>query len=219
MKRDPFLKRNLTFTASYLIMAGRGLFITFEGIDGSGKSTHVKMLCEELRRRGIDVIETKEPTSGRIGSIIREKIEHGSKERWMEFEALLFAADRFEHVKGLVEPSLKEGKIVVSDRYIHSSLAYQGGGGLELDWIKTLNRFAPIPDLVILLDVNVETVFKRISGRRKTNFEERFYLEKVRALYLKFAEEEGLVRIDAERPLKEVHTEILLEVEKVLETV
>ncbi|MGQ9679772.1 MAG: dTMP kinase [Candidatus Bathyarchaeia archaeon] len=197
-------------------MVKRGIFITFEGIDGSGKSTHVKMLCDDLKMKGLDVIVTKEPSPGRIGSFIRENIERGSKERWMEVEALLFAADRFEHVKGLVEPSLREGKIVVSDRYIHSSLAYQGGGGLDLDWIKALNRFAPMPDLSILLDVSVDTVLKRISRRRRTTFEEETYLEKVRAVYLKFAREGELLRIDAERPLQEVHREILEKTDRIL---
>ena len=198
-------------------MARRGAFIVFEGIDGSGKSTHIRLLCSELRRQGHDVLRTSEPSRGRIGRFIREYSKSGTSRLPPEVEALLFAADRFEHVRRVIEPALGKGRIVVSDRYVHSSLAYQGAEGASLDWLREMNRFAPRPDLCILLDVSPDTGLGRMRRRRRTVFEVYTYQQKVRALYLRFAEQGELVRVNADRPVEEVHQDISSLVQGTLE--
>lgn len=197
-------------------MAKRGVFIVFEGIDGSGKSTHIKALAEELRSQGYSVLQTSEPSKDRIGNFIRRYAERNDSRLTPETEALLFAADRFEHVKTVIEPALRKGRIVISDRYLYSSLAYQGAGGLEVDWIREMNRFAPKPDLGILLDILPEFSLQRVN-RRKTVFEDSDYLRKVRNIYLKLVEKGELVRIDADKPRKAVLMEVLSLVQELLD--
>ena len=197
-------------------MAKKGVFIVFEGIDGSGKSTHIKALAEELRSQGYGVLQTSEPSKDRIGNFIRRYAERNDSRLTPETEALLFAADRFEHVKTVIEPALRRGRIVISDRYLYSSLAYQGAGGLEVDWIREMNRFAPKPDLGILLDILPEFSLQRVN-RRKTVFEDSDYLRKVRNIYLKLVETGELVRIDADKPRKAVQAEIFSLVQELLE--
>lgn len=199
-------------------MARRGVFIVFEGIDGSGKSTHIKALAKELKGRGYNVIQTSEPSKDRIGNFIRRYAERNDHRLTPETEALLFAADRFEHVMTVVEPALKRGRIVISDRYLYSSLAYQGAGGLDLDWIREMNRFAPKPDLGILLDLLPEFSLQRVE-RRKTVFEVSDYLRKVRDVYLRLVEEGDLVKVDADKPRKAVQEEIFSLVNELLDGV
>ena len=196
-------------------MARRGVFIVFEGIDGSGKSTHIEALAEELKGRGYNVLQTSEPSKDRIGNFIRRYAERNDHRLTPETEALLFAADRFEHVMTVVEPALKRGRIVISDRYLYSSLAYQGAGGLDLDWIREMNRFAPKPDLGILLDLLPEFSLQRVE-RRKTVFEVSDYLRKVRNIYLRLVEEGELVRVDADKPRKAVREEVFSLVNELL---
>jgi len=199
-------------------MARRGVFIVFEGIDGSGKSTHIKALAKELKGRGYNVLQTSEPSKDRIGNFIRRYAERNDHRLTPETEALLFAADRFEHVMTVVEPALKRGRIVISDRYLYSSLAYQGAGGLDLDWIREMNRFAPKPDLGILLDLLPEFSLQRVE-RRKTVFEVSDYLRKVRNIYLRLVEEGELVKVDADKPRKAVQKEIFSLVNELLDGV
>ena len=189
-------------------MAKRGAFIVFEGIDGSGKSTHIRLLSRELRQQGYDVLETSEPSRGRIGMFIRKYVERRERRLPTEVEALLFAADRFEHLKKIIEPALEEGRIVVSDRYLHSSLAYQGAEGTSLEWIREVNSFALKPDLCILLDVGPETGLGRMRRSRRTVFEVFTFQQKVRNLYLQFAEQGELVKVSADRSVEEVQREI-----------
>ena len=197
-------------------MAKRGVFIVFEGIDGSGKSTHIKALADELRSQKYSVLQTSEPSKDRIGNFIRRYAERNDSRLTPETEALLFAADRFEHVKTIIEPALRRGRIVISDRYLYSSLAYQGAGGLEVDWIREMNRFAPKPDLGILLDILPEFSLQRVN-RRKTVFEVSDYLRKVRNIYLQLVEGGELVRIDADKPRKAVQAEVFSLVQELLE--
>lgn len=190
-------------------MATRGVFIVFEGIDGSGKSTHIRLLCQNLKTRGYDVLRTLEPSRGQIGRFIRRYVEHRKSRISPEVEALLFAADRFEHVKRTIEPALVKGRIVVSDRYLHSSLAYQGAEGVSLKWIKEVNsRFTLEPDLNILLDVSPKTGLGRMRRRRRTVFEVDAFQKKVRKLYLQFAEQGELIRVESDRPVEEVQKDI-----------
>ena len=149
-----------------------GMFIVLEGIDGAGKSTQAKMLAKWFENKGYEVVLTKEPTDTAFGKLIRRLVLTGGKEGIIdgariskEAEALLFAADRAEHVKKLIEPSLKAGKVVISDRYFYSSLAYQWARGLDLEWLINLNDFDPRADLVILLHLPVKESIKRLNGR------------------------------------------------------
>lgn len=198
-------------------MVSRGAFIVFEGIDGSGKSTHIRLLSRSLRKQGYDVLWTSEPSRGRIGRFIREYVERRKSRLPPEVEALLFAADRFEHIRRTVEPSLEKGRIVISDRYVHSSLAYQGAEGVSLKWIRDLNRFAPKPDLVILLDVSPETGLGRMRRNRRTVFEVYSYQQRVRALYLQFSSQGEMITVEAKRSVEEVQRDIAIILQDFLE--
>ncbi|MDL2340612.1 MAG: dTMP kinase [Pseudomonadota bacterium] len=137
-------------------MAGRGRFISLEGGEGVGKSTQVRALAEDLRKRGIEVIETREPGGSPGAEAIRELLLTGSEDRWgAEAEALLFAAARSDHVDKVIRPAIAAGKWVLSDRFIDSSLAYQGGaGGLGIEAIRSINAFGIgewFPDRTLVL--------------------------------------------------------------------
>jgi dTMP kinase len=199
-------------------MADPGVFIVFEGIDGSGKSTHIKLLAKELRGRGLHVLETSEPSRDRIGTFIREYAERNVDRFTLETETLLFAADRYEHVKKVIAPALELGQVVISDRYFYSSIAYQGATGIDLDWIREMNRFAPRPDLGLLLDITAEHSLERVNDRAKTVFEVSDYLRKVRDIYLGMVEAGELAKVDADRPKNVVGAEIKDLVDGLLES-
>jgi dTMP kinase len=131
-------------------------------------------------------------------------------------EALLFAADRFEHVNNEIIPALKEGKIVVSDRYVYSSLAYQGAAGLDLKWIEAVNVHALHPSVAIFIDVEPEIAIKRLKSK-KSVMEDFETQKKVRSVYLGFVEKGELVRIDGNKSKAEVAETILNFVTKFLE--
>lgn len=189
-------------------MSKRGIFICIEGIDASGKTTHARRLVENLRQRGLDAVYTTEPTSGEIGNYIKTRILRSQERVPSMIEALLFAADRIEHVENTIKPALQEGKIVISDRYVYSSLAYQGTTGLDLQWIEELNRFAILPDLSVYIDIPVEIVFERLR-REKSIMENPQTQQKVREVYLKLVNDGKLVLINGNRPSDEVEKDIL----------
>ncbi|RLG03632.1 MAG: dTMP kinase [Thaumarchaeota archaeon] len=192
---------------------GFGLLIALEGIDGAGKTTIAKMIVERLDRRGIEARYTMEPTRSLFGRILRDMaLESGVDPR---LEALLFAADRIYHLEKVVKPLLARGVIVVSDRYLHSSLAYQSVTTGDSRWVEELNKFARKPDLGIYLDVRPSEGLKRLK-RRKTRFEDESFLEKVRRRYLEYVRLGELVRVDAERPLNDVFSEVAMIVEETL---
>jgi dTMP kinase len=197
-------------------MTGKGFFICVEGLDGCGKTTQTRLLVRKLRKMGYGAIYTAEPSRGEIGKFIKRYCLHGEKRTSPIIEALLFAADRFDHVKNEVIPTLDEGKIVVSDRYVYSSLAYQGAAGLDLKWIEMINERAIRPDLAIFVDVEPEAVVKRLKPKRSVmeNLETQ---RKVREVYLKFVEKGELVKIDGNRSKSEVADYILKTVLKFLE--
>ena len=197
-------------------MTVNGIFIVFEGIDGGGKSTQIKMLADYFKDKGYEVEFHVEPTDGSVGSLLWTYMRSKDRSFSPETEALLFAADRIEHGKS-IKKALEEGKVVISDRYIHSSLAYQGAAGVDPVWMQSLNRHALKPSLVILLDIDPEKSLERVSDRAKTVFEERKYLKKVRAEYLRYAEAGELEIIDATQPIEDVHREILGHIRKILE--
>lgn len=205
------------------------MFIVLEGIDGAGKSTQAKLLAEWFENRGgYDVVLTKEPTDTPFGKLIRRLVLTGGKEGIIdggakishEAEALLFAADRAEHVDKLIKPSLEAGKVVISDRYFYSSLAYQWArGGLDLEWLIDLNRFAVKPDIVFLLDLPVKESMNRIRSRKvKSEFDKIFELQRrVRENYLKLAEMFPEMKIiNAMDDVKTVHNQIIAIIETLL---
>lgn len=137
-------------------MTSRGRFITLEGGEGAGKSTQVKALAEALRSRGIDVMVTREPGGSEGAEKIRELLLAGAEELWgARAEALLFAAARADHVEKTINPALEAGRWVLSDRFVDSSLAYQGGaGGLGIEAVREINAFglgACFPDRTLIL--------------------------------------------------------------------
>lgn len=189
-------------------MGKRGVFICIEGIDASGKTTHARQLVENLLHRGLDSVYTTEPTSGEIGNLIKTHILQSPQRVPSTIEALLFAADRIEHIENMIKPALQEGKIIISDRYVYSSLAYQGADGLDLKWIEEINKFAVQPDLAIYIDIPAEVVFERLK-REKSIMENLQTQDRVREVYLKLVKEGKLTLINGNRQWDEVEKDIL----------
>ncbi|MBM3308691.1 MAG: dTMP kinase [Candidatus Altiarchaeales archaeon] len=179
------------------------MFIVFEGIDGCGKSTQAKLLADWLQAQGKRVLLTAEPTKGRIGLFLRE-ILAGKTIVDPRTLALLFTADRYEHLAREIEPALKRNTIVVSERYYHSTICYQAAQGVSWNWLVDLNKFARKPDYTFLLDVPPKQ-----SVRRKTAveiFEEEKFLEKVRDNYLKL--NRNVIKVDGSKRPEKVFEEI-----------
>jgi len=181
----------------------KGFFVCIEGLDASGKTTQAKLLTTNLRRKGFDAVYTTEPSGGQVGRLIRSFVLNRDDRVPIALEALLFAADRVDHVEGEVKPLLKQGKVVVCDRYVYSSLAYQGAAGLDVEWIEYVNRFALRPNQAILLDVPTDVVLGRLR-RKKTVMENKLNLDKVRQVYLKLVQDSRLTLLDGNRRRGEV---------------
>jgi dTMP kinase len=148
----------------------RGRFISLEGGEGVGKSTQAKALEAHLRARGLDVVETREPGGTWGADQIRPLLLVGDEQRWTpEAEALLFAAARSDHVSNVIKPALDRGAWVISDRFVDSSIAYQGGaGGLGFDTIRTLHNIGShgfLPDRTLLLTLPIEDADRRVTLR------------------------------------------------------
>jgi dTMP kinase len=178
-------------------MHRKGIFLVIEGLDGSGKTTQARILTKRLYHSH-NAMLTSEPSRGKIGSFIRQCCLYEDKRLPTEAEALLFAADRVEHVQNEVKPALDEGRLVICDRYVYSSLAYQGSAGLSLDWIKTINARALQPDFSVFIDVAPERVLERLQ-RKKSVMETLETQKKVRDVYLKFVEKGELVRVNGDK--------------------
>jgi dTMP kinase len=144
---------------------GRGRFIALEGIDGSGTTTQRGALASALRARGHVVLETNEPSSGSIGRLARERLAQDAAALDRGALALLFAADRLDHVATEIEPALAAGRVVITDRYVMSSWVYQA---LDCDpaWVRAINERAPWPDLTFVLDVPAGEAMRRVLARR-----------------------------------------------------
>ena len=179
-------------------MTMKGTFVCIEGLDGCGKTTQSKLLVEKLQR-SYNAMYTAEPSDGKVGDFIRKSILYGEKRSTSLAEALLFAADRVEHVENEVLPALRQGKLVISDRYIYSSLAYQGAAGLSLEWIQSINQYALRPELAIFIDVDPRAVMQRLKPV-KSFMENLETQQRVRQIYLKFVEKGDLTRIDGNKP-------------------
>lgn len=149
-------------------MRGKGFFLTFEGVDGCGKSTQAMLLKEYLEREGMDVMLTREPGGTPVGERLRELVLD-IREKGLTFrtEVFLYAASRAQHMAEVIAPNLEQGKIVICDRFTDSTIAYQGFGcGLDIEALKVINEFASCgiePDLTILIDIPVETALQRIG--------------------------------------------------------
>jgi dTMP kinase len=197
-------------------MAKRGTFICIEGIDGSGKTTQARRLVSNLRRRGFDAVYTTEPSTGKVGRLIRRYVLDRKGRVPIALEALLFAADRVDHLEKEIKPALKNGKVVACDRYVYSTLAYQGAAGLDLKWIELINRFALIPDLALFLDVPPEMVVKRLKQKRSV-METLPNQQRVREVYMQMVREGRLNLVDGTKSKEKVSEQILTIVSSFLE--
>ena len=185
-------------------MARPGFLLVLEGIDGSGKSTLARQLAAWLRGRGREVITSREPTDGPHGTALRQSAKTGRLS--LEAELDLFHQDRAEHVATLIAPALARGAVVILDRYYFSTAAYQGARGLDPQAIIEANEaFAPIPDLVLLLDLDPADGSARIQRRGDTldDFEALDYQREVRRIFLTL-DRPFLRRIDAARSAEAV---------------
>jgi len=190
-------------------------FIVFEGIDGAGKSVQSRFLKSWLQKKGFKVFLTEEPTKTKLGSIIKKIIKNKKATLAPETQALLFTADRAEHVKK-IKQKIDEGYAVICDRYYFSTLAYQGAGGVSENWILKLNEFLIKPDLTLVLDIKPETGLQRIKNRNSTSyFEKLTFLREVRNRYKKICISfENAVEIDASKSIEQVHKNIIKELQK-----
>jgi len=194
-----------------------GRLIVFEGIDGTGKSTQIRLLHEYLLRRGLQVLLTREPTDGPYGRRIRRL--YGDRKQVDRREELeLFLADRHEHVETELLPALARGTIVLCDRYFLSTVAYQGANGCDPAEILARNDFAPDPDLALLFEVDIATSLRRITigrGEELNDFEQAETLARVSAIFSGL-DLPYIYRIDAERSIEQVHLEVISAVGRVL---
>jgi dTMP kinase len=194
-----------------------GLFVTVEGIDRSGKTTQARMLCEAL---GDEALPVREPGGTPVGERVRELLKDPDVEIGAEAEALLFAAARAELVTRVIRPALEAGRVVVSDRFLDSSLAYQGlARGLGVEEVERINRFATgglVPDLTVLLWIEPAAAAARAGEADRFEGEGNSLQRAVFAAYeeLAAADPRRWRRIDAERPPEEVHADVLAAVQE-----
>lgn len=201
----------------------KGLFITFEGADGCGKTTQLKLLAKYLTDKGFDILITREPGAKGLGEKLREILLNYDGEVSDRCESFLFLADRAQHIDTIVKPALNNGKIVLCDRHTDSTVAYQGWGrGLDIEQINKLNTIATNglkPDLTIVFDVDIETSMKRV-GNEKDRMESSGseFFNKVRNGYLKIAENEPerVKVIDSTKSIEEIHKKVIALVSEML---
>jgi dTMP kinase len=179
------------------------MYICLEGIDGSGKSTQIILLEKWLEEYGCEVKRIFEPTDSSVGKLIREMLKDpgATGENFQKTLALLFAADRMI-LMDEIENAEESGKVVISDRSFYSSIVYQN----EPKWLYEINRYVKKPDVVILLDLDVETALTRCDG--KDSFESKLFLENIREKYLQLAEENDFFVINANNGVNKVHEDI-----------
>lgn len=203
-----------------------GLFIAIEGIDGAGTTTQAKLLHDALRTRGLPVHLTREPSDGPIGALIRQVLTgrmvvpgmHGARAPDWATMALLFAADRVDHVEAEVAPNLLDGVTVVSDRYDHSSAAYQsltaGGGDEVIAWVREINRHARRPDLTVVLDVPSQEASRRRGERARARelYEDDELQERLARVYAeieRYFPNDRIVHIDGTQSVEDVAAAVL----------
>ncbi|QOC94975.1 dTMP kinase [Micromonospora craniellae] len=205
-----------------------GLFVVFEGGEGAGKSTQLAQLAERLRGHGRDVVVTREPGATAVGSRIRSMVldTTGAEAPSPRAEALLYAADRAHHVATVVRPALVRGAVVISDRYVDSSLAYQGAGRTlpvdEVSWLSSWATGGLKPDLVVLLDVDPRTGLSRVAARNQAadrlEAESVSFHERVRYAFLDLAaaDPKRYLVLDGSRPAEEIAEQVAHRVEELL---
>ena len=193
----------------------RGLFITFEGADGCGKTTQLNLLEKYLKDKGLDVIVTREPGAKGLGEKFREILLNYDGIVSDRCESFLFLADRAQNIDTIVKPAVSEGKIVLCDRHIDSSTAYQGyGRGLDIQQIKNLNLLATggmLPDLTIVFDIDIETSMQRV-GKNKDRMENsgNEFFNRVRNGYLELAKQEPdrIKVVDSTASIDDIHNKV-----------
>lgn len=203
--------------------AKRGLFITFEGADGCGKTTQIELLKEYLDKKNIENILTREPGGSDLGVHLRKILLHYENPVSNVAETFLYLADRAQHIEYKIKPALEEGKVVLCDRHTDSTLAYQGYGREQnLDEIKHLNKIATqglIPDLTIVFDVETEVAQKRLSTEKdRLEAEGMEFHRKLRKGYLDIAENEPerVKIVNANQSIERVFQDTLKVVEEIL---
>jgi dTMP kinase len=212
-------------------MANRGRFVVLEGIDGSGTTTHVARLGDRMRSKKLPVRTTREPSDGPIGTMVRQVltgrivVPGGRAPNWATM-ALLFAADRMDHIEAEIEPWVAEGGIVISDRYDASSLAYQSvssgkGGSDAVEWIRALNRFCKRPDLTLVLDVSPDEAARRRASRGEAAqlYEQNEVQRALAAFYRDLAKHmpnDNVVLVDGSGTIADVHERIVAAWQKAL---
>ena len=204
----------------------RGRFITWEGIEGVGKTTNIEFLRELLEQKGIDVLVTREPGGTPLAEDVREVLLETRDESMDPItESLLIFAARSQHVSTVIQPALNAGRWVLCDRYTDATYAYQGGGrGVALETLERLAEFAQgslWPDLTVYLDAPVDQALARIANRQPDRFEteDSEFFARVRDRYLAIVEsEERVVLIDAMQSIKEVRLRLVSAITEFLET-
>lgn len=202
----------------------KGIFITLEGPDGSGKSTQIEFLREYFKKRGIECVFTREPGGTEIGEKLRTIIlDKNNKEMSDMTEALLYAASRAQHVCELIKPALAAGKAVICDRYVDSSIAYQGYGRRLGDMVRIINEYATsdcVPDVTFLIEVDPRVGKDRIKAGDQDRLEQEKlqFHERVFEGYKKMAEEfpDRIIPIDGTGSRKEIRDDIAEHLDKLL---
>ncbi|NQX00194.1 dTMP kinase [bacterium] len=192
----------------------RGLLIVIEGIDGTGKSTQARRLGDWFTAQGREVVLSREPTAGPWGAKVRETAASGRLSPELELE--YFLNDRRQHVEELISPALAAGKVVILDRYYFSTMAYQGSRGFDPAEIRRQNEiFAPVPDLLFLMDLDVNTALERIGSRGDiaNEFEKRESLERCREIFQSLKDESFVRVIDSSGSVDEVARRIRADLE------
>ncbi len=200
--------------------AWKGRFVAFEGIDGSGTTTQAALAATSLRQHGFTVLNTREPSDGPIGSLIRHALRGRLRlpgdvgPLTEQTLALMFAADRLDHLEAEILPALNDGAVVICDRYVLSSLAYQGAT-CPMDWVVQINSTAASPDLTIFLDVKLETAARRRAGRGgsqelfESDERQRRVIRQYAAAIRRLEKRERILPIDGDRSADEVASEVL----------
>jgi dTMP kinase len=186
----------------------QSIFIVLDGIDGSGTSTHSKLLAGFLSLKGLKTYLTQEPSNSDIGKLLRTYLKEDKIPAFTD--ALLFAADRVLHFTNDIKKKLEEGYIVISDRYLESSIAYQSSQSenISVEWVQNLNKFAGKPDLTIILDIDPKLSLTRKQHKILDKYEDSSLLEKVRQVYLNRAENEGYFVVNTDDIIEMVQSKI-----------
>ena len=186
--------------------------MAFEGIDGAGKTTQLNLIAKKLEESGEEVVVSKEPTEGKWGQKIKKSAERGRLPLDEELEA--FVEDRKEHIKNVINPNLDAGRVVILDRYFYSTVSYQGSRGADYKKVeKHMKQFAPIPDMVFLLDLSPVESLERISKLRKeipNQFEKLETLKSVRKVFNSIEKQDDEIwKLDGSLPIKTIHSTVI----------